>query len=142
VAQQSIAKITGEIVDLLTPLSSEERGRVITASLALLGETAVIKSYNSKPKEATDAEGGSPLSSKGKLWMKHNAVTAAQLLEVFHFENETAEIIIGAMPGASIKEKVRNFAVGSSEGRARHLKIQDLICFCSTNRDVRFVVGQ
>ena len=107
-AQPSIAKVTGEVVDLLAPLSSEERGRVITASLALLGETNVIKSRSFAMEETTVGEGALPLSGKGVLWMKQNGVRASQLLEVFHFDKGTAGIIIGDMPGANTKEKVRN----------------------------------
>ena len=49
-----------------------------------------------------------PISAKGSLWMKQNGVTEAQLSEVFHFEKDSVEIIIGEMPGSGTRDKVRN----------------------------------
>lgn len=106
---QQIGKIATDIAELLSPLSSEERGRVVTAALAIVGESAPIKIINGAENTDSGSEDEAlPLSSKGKLWSKQNQISQSQLSELFHFEGGAAEIIMGEIPGSSIKDKVRN----------------------------------
>lgn len=106
---RQIGKIAADIADLLSPLSSQERGRAVTAALAIVGEGAPIRMINDDANNDAVSEGEAlPLSSKGKLWSKQNQISQSQLSELFHFEGGAAEIILGEIPGGSIKDKVRN----------------------------------
>jgi hypothetical protein len=95
--------IVGKIVDLLTPLSSEERRRVVSASLTLLGEATNASA-------ATETEDGGTIttSGKAKAWQNQNKITANHLGQVFHCEDGKVEVIVGEMPGKNKKEKTLN----------------------------------
>ena len=95
--------IVGKIVDLLTPLSSEERRRVISASLTLLGETK-----NENPPIEDEDDETVTTSGKAKTWQKQNGITPKQLDEVFHHDNGKVDVIAGEMPGKNKKEKTLN----------------------------------
>ena len=95
--------IVGKIVDLLTPLSSEERRRVISASLTLLGETK-----NEDPPIEDEDDETVTTSGKAKTWQKQNGITPKQLNEVFHHDNGKVDVIVGEMPGKNKKEKTLN----------------------------------
>ncbi|GAB1723190.1 MAG: hypothetical protein GDA65_12270 [Nitrospira sp. CR1.1] len=95
--------IVGKIVDLLTPLSSDERRRVVSASLTLLGETT-----NAGSDRETEDGGTITTSGKAKTWQKHNNITANQLGQVFHCEDGRVDVIVGEMPGKNKKEKTLN----------------------------------
>lgn len=95
--------IVGKIVDLLTPLSSEERGRVISASLTLLGESTTSDTSNKGDEGAVNNATG-----KAKTWQKQNSITTNQLGHVFHDDNGKIDVIVGEMPGKDKKEKTLN----------------------------------
>lgn len=102
-AKTKSSDIVGKIVDLLTPLSSEERGRVVSASLTLLGETTIAGATN----EGEDG-GTVTTSGKAKTWQKQNSITANQLNQVFHNGDGKTDVIVGEMPGKNKKEKTLN----------------------------------
>ncbi len=105
-------EIVSEIVELLTPIDSAERARVIQASLTLLGE--VLPPGQSRG----GADGGSAAGdeadatftapARARTWMKQNGVTPAELQQIFHLENGSAEVIAGEIPGKNKKEKTYN----------------------------------
>lgn len=102
------SEITGQIVDLLTPLSSEERQRIVAASLMLLGEQSLKASTAAKgtSAEATDDEPeASALSGKAKTWQKQNGLTASQLSQAFHTSGDKTDVIVGDMPGKNKREQ-------------------------------------
>lgn len=103
--------IVGKIVDLLTPLSSEDRARVISASRTLLGEPGVDGMHRG------DAGAGEPgvveeaaltATGKAKTWQKQNAITADQLGQVFHSADGKTDVIAAEIPGKNKKEKTLN----------------------------------
>lgn len=108
-ANKKTTEIVAEIVDLLTPIDSAERTRVIQASMTLLGET-----FSMGPSRAgTDGagadevgEGGSStLPTRARTWMKQNGVLLEELQQVLHLEDGSADVIAGDLPGKSTKEK-------------------------------------
>ncbi|MEH2494995.1 hypothetical protein V1294_001474 [Bradyrhizobium sp. AZCC 1678] len=111
---QQSAKIVADIVDLLTPLSSEQRGRIIKASLALLGEATDPIHEPKTPLTATNNTAllansdEFPLSNKANLWAKQNSITVEQLSHLFHASEGKFEIIATHIPGKGNKEKVLN----------------------------------
>src|SRR6185437_1716369 len=112
-----IAEITGKVVGLLEPLSSEDRQRVINASLTLLGETSIAGRPTSEPPGATNQTGGrtgkpdptlSGLPPKAMNWMKQNGLTTVQIEDVFHIASDGAPIIASLVPGKGKKQQTYN----------------------------------
>ncbi|MGA3012182.1 MAG: hypothetical protein ABSD72_18145 [Terracidiphilus sp.] len=105
-------ELVSEIVDLLTPIESAERIRVIQASLTLLGEAFPAGSRQAggaivDPGEG-DGSGTSALPTRARAWMKQNSVTDEELEQVFHLGDGSAEVIAGEIPGKGKKEQTLN----------------------------------
>jgi hypothetical protein len=112
--KMKIADAVGKMIDILTPFDSEDRRRVISAVLTLLGETtpAAERKADTVGAGATGAGGADSLEflhPKVRTWAKQNGLTPAELHQVFHFtgENVPAEII-GVVPGKSGNQKAPN----------------------------------
>lgn len=103
---KAYSAIAVQLVDLLEPLASEDRKRVVKAAFVLLGEESASTSETSDEPEIGGEE--LPISPKARLWAKQNGISVAQLANLFHAEEGKFDIIIGEMPGNSNKEKVRN----------------------------------
>lgn len=101
--------IVGSIVEMLQPLDSEERRRVVQASLTLLGEKTVQSNTNGGRHQGPDNNnGGVKLPSRVKSWMKQYNLSENDLNQVFHIEDGSAEVIAASMPGKDNKEKTYN----------------------------------
>lgn len=101
-------EIVTEIVELLTPIDSDERARVIQASLMLLGETLPVlpRAGGDGGGAAEDeGDGASMLPVRARTWMKQNGVSLEELQQVFHLESGSAEVIAGEIPGKNKKDK-------------------------------------
>jgi hypothetical protein len=105
--KKNATEIVGTIVDLLTPLPSEERRRIIHASLALLGEDSIGKNNNSLA-EQQQGEDANNLPPRAQTWMKHNGISLDQIQQVYHLSNDGVEIIASEIPGKNNRERVRN----------------------------------
>lgn len=102
----SLAEATTKLVAILSPLGSEERIRVVQASLMLLGETSSFMNQSSGSQGAgqqdgNDEEATPAMSQQGKVWMKRNNVTMEQLEHCLHFDGGKVEPI--ALPGSATK---------------------------------------
>jgi hypothetical protein len=82
-----------KIVEVLAPLSSEERQKVIAAAMLLFGEPAPKMPSKELPLVATDG-----ISGKALAWMKKNSITREQLDHVFCIENDSIDVIASKMP--------------------------------------------
>jgi hypothetical protein len=105
------AEVAGEIVELLTPLESAERLRVVRASLVLLGEeqSSVLAAKANKPSgEAFDASTDSNLPARARTWLKHHQISTEELEQVFHMSGADIAIIAADIPGKSVGEKAAN----------------------------------
>jgi hypothetical protein len=109
-AKAKPAEIVGKIVDLLSPFKSEERGRVISAVLTLLGEVGSKHNRDKNGSFDDDDHHDTPINSSGKVksWQKQNGVTGGQLAQMFHITDGKAEVIAGEMPGKNKKEQTLN----------------------------------
>jgi hypothetical protein len=96
------------IVDELTPFESEERQRVIQASLTLLGEVSSASARKVDEHEDSLVSDGEGISSRARSWMRQNDLLAEQLSHVFHFGSNGVEIIASEIPGKANRDKVRN----------------------------------
>lgn len=97
-----------KLVEILEPLSSEDRARVIRAAMVLLGEadTRISSDKEFELAPQTDALGALP--ARAQMWMKHNSISEEQLQEVFHIAGGGAEIIAAHILGKSKKEQTYN----------------------------------
>lgn len=109
-AKKSMTDIVAAIVDELTPLESEERLRVVRASLALLGEADTPAAHRGgalheigQPGAASALEG---LQPKARLWVTQNALSLDEISHALHIED--GEIHIIEIPGKTNKERTRN----------------------------------
>ncbi len=109
-AKVKTTDVTAKIVDLLTPLNSVDRQRIIQASFVLLGETPITQKKDDgggddKNLNNDDANG---ISRQAKNWMKQNSITVDQLQQVFHLADGNAEVIASEIPGKDVKSKTIN----------------------------------
>lgn len=114
-----VTEIVSEIVELLTPIESDERIRVVQASLMLLGESlpANKRAAGSSNTESGDEGASIGIPARAQSWMKQNDVGVEQLQQIFHFENGSVEVIAGDMPGKNKKEKTLNaYVLGGLAG--------------------------
>lgn len=96
------------IVDELTNLSPEDRGKVVGAALAFLGEEPIKFPGGSAEGEGLSSAGEVQVPARARSWMKQNSLSMDQLQEVFHFEDEAVEVIASEIPGNKNRERVRN----------------------------------
>lgn len=103
--------VVTKIVDLLTPLAPEDRTRVISASLTLLGEapthrtvTGVAAADNSSTAEQESAA----TNIKARVWLRQNQISNEQLASGFHSSDGKTEVIVADIPGKNNKEKTLN----------------------------------
>ena len=115
-AKKGIAEIVGIIVAELTPLTSEERQRVIQASLTLLGESPMTLAKGTDT-QVPVREGDEKLPPRTRIWMQQNDLSAEQLEQVFHIHNETVAVIAAGMPGKNRSEQSRNAYVLTGAAR-------------------------
>ena len=104
----NIADIVGKIVELMTPITSEERKRVVSASMTLLGEnTPALKDVTRQDGDEDGHEELTDFPARAKTWIKKNKITQEQIDQVFHISEETVEIIAD-LPGSNNKENTYN----------------------------------
>jgi hypothetical protein len=110
--KKKTTEIVSEIVELLTPIESDERLRVIQASATLLGENFFNNSSragadSANPAETAESE-ASTMPSRARTWMKQNGISLEEVQQIFHLENGGAEVIAGEIPGKNKKDMTYN----------------------------------
>lgn len=115
-AKNNIAEIAGKLVDLLDPLSPEERQRVVAASMTLLGETVPPKFNSENEKDVVDGRGDVSASGRARTWMRQNQLTDDEIQHVFQIENGEFEVLLSDIPGRDKREKTRNAYVLTGAG--------------------------
>ncbi len=101
--------VTNQLYDLLEPLESEERQRVIKAALTLLGDDASVATGDGKGKKQEEADTDvSGFPTRASSWMKKYEVTPEQLAHVFHIDGETVDVILDSVPGNVQKQQAIN----------------------------------
>lgn len=107
-SKKTITDVVSLIVSALEPFSSEDRHRVISASMTLLGETGSIRQEGSNKAKNEDDSNDSELPGRANSWMKQNGLTLDQIRQTFHWGNEGIEVIAAEVPGKNNRERVRN----------------------------------
>jgi hypothetical protein len=106
--QKNITDIVATIVGELTPLESEDRRRVIQASLMLLGESPVTSPERKTVDYENESRADVDLPPRARTWMRQNSLSTEQLHQIFHPGDDGMEIIVSAIPGKGKRERVRN----------------------------------
>jgi hypothetical protein len=97
-----------KLIEILGPLSSEDRARVIRAAMVLLGDADIKTSSDKKNDSGSQSDDSGQLPPRAQLWMKHNSISEEQLQQVFHVAGGEADIIAAHIPGKSKKEQTFN----------------------------------
>lgn len=103
-----LTKVTEDLVELLTPLASEDRRRVVQAAFVLLGEAAPPLEPSNLGSGDSEHHGDSTLPAKALSWIKQNGLSREGLEDIFHFGEGTVEYIRSELPGKSDREKAVN----------------------------------
>ena len=106
-AKEKTTNIVGKIIELLTPLSSEERQRIVQASLVLLGET-LMSPVNSKTDVRLTEEEIGDWPMRTQKWLKQSNLSMEKLQQVFLITEGNAEVIASEIPGKGKKKQTFN----------------------------------
>jgi hypothetical protein len=93
-----------KVIEVLSPLESEQRRRVIHAAFALLGEDAAFKSVaasSNKDSGGSDEEAIEGISKAAATWLAKTKITKEQLEQYLHIEGSEVKVI--ALPGNATK---------------------------------------
>lgn len=104
-AKNKLTEVVSKVVELLTPLASEDRLRVMRASLTLLGQSA---SGTNLEEGKDESEGAADFNAMARAWIKQNSLTHGELEQVFHMADGTVTVIAADIPGKNKKEKTLN----------------------------------
>jgi len=89
-----VTEVVAKMVDILEPLSSEERRRVIGASLTLLGdEPTTLQKVSEAGDRPENGEAKNRFPPRAQAWMKQHAVSSEEVQQVFHSDGGTVEVI-------------------------------------------------
>lgn len=95
-----------KLVQLLEPLSPDERQRAIAAAMILFGQSAPAQSGNQSGSHVGELhEVGEGICAKAANWMKKNAITREQLDHVFSIETDSIDVIAARMPESGKKKQ-------------------------------------
>lgn len=144
-AEKKITEALSEIVEILATFESDDRKKIITAALTLLGETPVANSA-SETGTGTDVHGPSlgDFNGKARMWMKQNNLTSDEIEQAFHLNGGAAEVIM-EIPGDNKKLKTLNAylltgasnLIASGEAKFADKEARDLCtksgCYDATN---------
>ncbi len=108
-SQSTTTNVLVQIVELLTPLASDERKRVVQSALTFLGDTPLAAAPAPGPAdEGSSSSLDAPFLPKVNAWIRQMEISPDELQQVFHVEGGTAEMIASNVPGKNNKEKTLN----------------------------------
>ena len=99
-ATKTVVGVVPKLVQLLEPLSADERQRAISAVMVIFGEPNVNAPGVDPQKGVHEIlrDVGEGVSAKASSWMQKNALTREQMDHVFSIESESIEVIAAKMP--------------------------------------------
>jgi hypothetical protein len=104
--QKPLTQAVANVVQELASFSSEDRHRIVAASMTLLGE-APARFVPEGETDESRLDQGVQFPAKARNWVQQHGLTVEQINQVFYFGDEGPEII-AHIPGATRKEQVRN----------------------------------
>jgi len=113
------------IIKELTPLTSEDRHRIVNAAMTFLGEPTVLpkqKSAAGGAAEEIDDHANGDRSAQTSRWMSQHSVSGEELDQVFHFHPDGTFVLLDA-PGSSKREQTLNTYILT--GLGNYLAVND-----------------
>lgn len=111
---------TAKVVQVLTPLSSIDRARLVIAAFAILGDPVPNVALGNIVRNTREGEteGGDigELPLRARTWMNQTGISSAELQQVFHVADGNAEVI-AAVPGKNKKEQTYNAYILTGVGQ-------------------------
>lgn len=108
-AKLKLTDVSTKLHDLLAPLDTDERKKVVQSAFALLGETINgSRSSGGGNDEDQPDDSDFKIGPKAKRWMKQHQVTTSMLEEIFHSQDENVEVIATDVPGNSKQAQSRS----------------------------------
>lgn len=104
--QKPLTQAVANVVRELESFSSEERHRIVAASMTLLGEAPKRFAPEGQSDESSPDQ-GVQFPPKARYWVQQHGLTLEQINQVFHFGEDGPEII-AHITGATKREQVRN----------------------------------
>jgi hypothetical protein len=103
---KNVVAAVPKLVQLLEPLSPDERQRAISAAMIVFGQSAPTQSATQHGGHSGEShEVGEGICAKAANWMKKNAITREQLDHVFLIEPESIDVTAGRMPESGKKKQ-------------------------------------
>jgi hypothetical protein len=109
---KSQTEILSQMIELLTPLNSDDRQRLVGATLTFLGENPIASKKAGIDEVAVEE---STLPPRANAWRKQNGLSAEQLNQIFHIAGDKVDIL--SIPGASNREMTINAYVFAGLGK-------------------------
>lgn len=94
-----------KLVQLLAPLTHEERDRAIAAAKILLGHPTSSTPTPAPAQEPGGISDNGSVSPKASAWMKKHSITRDQLEQVFAIDGNMIDVIASSMPGTSKRQQ-------------------------------------
>ncbi len=107
-SSEDIPKTAAELFKLLSPLSAEDRQKVVRGALAMLGEPTVVAAPYGGDSPGDEPSDLSDLGPRALRWLKKFSISPEQLEHVFHFDGGTVDLLDIEVPGNSKKSKTIN----------------------------------
>lgn len=96
---KNLVTVVPKLVQLLEPLTPDERQRAIGAAMILFGQSVPAQGGNQSGGQGVEAlEVGEGICTKAASWMKKNAITREQIDHVFSIEADSIDVIAARMP--------------------------------------------
>jgi len=99
-----LATAMTKIIEVLTPLDSDQRKRVIQAAFALLGEEPALKTpgnHAPKKSDVADEEAIEGMPQAAAMWLAKAKITKEQLEQHLHIDGGAVKVI--SLPGNATK---------------------------------------
>ncbi len=105
-------KSAQSLVEILTPLTAEERTIVIRTAMSAFNEAVprVVDTKSGADSANEDSGTFTGINMTAQVWLKRNNITKEQLDQVFHITAESTGLIVDDVPGKST-EKVQDVYV-------------------------------
>lgn len=113
----NITDVVRVVLEALTPLPTEDRKRVIQATLTLLGDTSINSSSGTKNETDESDEEIPSIPGRAKTWMRQNDISNDELQQIFHITDGEINLIASEIPGKSTKEKTLNVYILSGAAK-------------------------
>ena len=105
---KKIAESVSKLVEILAPLTAEERKRAISAALTVFGDEAAQGGAARLAERVEPPATADGLNPKAEAWLRKNGIEQNQLEQVFAIDANHVDLIAANAPGESDRERALN----------------------------------